>query len=100
MSAYVVHKLCRRILHDRNYRVRVKIDPEKALDEFPFDADERTALLAGDVGWLYRHGAFAFMLLILSRFEVFGLALPVFNARMRALDDHLTRKLGGENGKL
>lgn len=87
MTAYVVNKLCRRVLHDPQYRALVKIDPERALDEFPFDEEERRALLEGDVGWLYHHGAFAFLLLILSRFEVFGLALPIFNARMRAINN-------------
>ena len=84
MSAYHVHKVCRRILHDQTFRARIKDDPEAALSEMKLTVDERRALLAGDVGWLYRYGASAFLLLILSRFEVFGLPLPVFNQRMRA----------------
>jgi hypothetical protein len=54
----------------------------------PFSDEERAALLAGDVGRLNREGASGFLLLILSRFEVFGLKLPAFNRRMRtgALD--------------
>jgi hypothetical protein len=49
----------------------------------PFSEAERAALLAGDVARLYREGASAFLLLILCRFEVFGLELPIFNRRMR-----------------
>jgi hypothetical protein len=49
----------------------------------PFSDEERKALLAGDVARLYREGALAFLLLILSRFDVFGLKLPIFNRRMR-----------------
>jgi hypothetical protein len=48
-----------------------------------FSDDERAALLAGDVARLNREGASAFLLLILCRFEVFGLKLPIFNRRMR-----------------
>ena len=57
--------------------------PEAAVSSMPFSADERSALLSGDVARLYRAGALAFLLLILSRFEVFGLELPIFNRRMR-----------------
>jgi hypothetical protein len=49
----------------------------------PFSEAERAALLAGDVARLYREGASAFLLLILCRFEVFGLELTIFNRRMR-----------------
>ncbi len=85
MSTYLVHKFCRRVLHDLEFRRLALGDPESAASQFSFSDEERTALLSGDVGFLYRQGASAFLLLILSRFEVFGLVLPVFNARMRAV---------------
>ncbi|MCE4226230.1 hypothetical protein HCU64_20985 [Methylobacterium sp. C25] len=84
MSAYHVEKLCRRILHDAAFRARMQSEPAAALATVPLSLGEREAVLSGDVGWLYRHGASAFLLLILSRFEICGLALPVFNRRMRA----------------
>ena len=84
MSAYQVEKLCRRILHDASFRAWMQADPAQALATVPLTLEEREAVLTGDVGWLYRHGASAFLLLILSRFEICGLALPVFNQRMRA----------------
>ena len=88
MNIYLIHKLCRRVLHDREFRRQILDSPEAAVSSMPFSDEERAALLAGDVGRLNREGTSGFLLLILSRFEVFGLKLPVFNRRMRtgALD--------------
>lgn len=83
MNIYLIHTLCRRILHDKEFRKLVLTSPEAALQTMPFTEDERAALLSGDVGRLNRAGASGFLLLILSRFEAFGLALPIFNRRMR-----------------
>ena len=83
MNTYLIHTLCRRVLHDRDFRRFILEAPEAAVSSMPFSADERSALLSGDVARLYRAGALAFLLLILSRFEVFGLELPIFNRRMR-----------------
>lgn len=83
MNVYLIHTLCRRILHDKDFRKLVLMSPETALDTMPFSEEERAALLSGDVGRLNHAGASGFLLLILSRFEVFGLALPIFNRRMR-----------------
>lgn len=83
MNIFLVHTLCRRVLHDKAFRKLVLISPEAALQTMPFSEEERAALLSGDVGRLNRAGASGFLLLILSRFEVFGLALPIFNRRMR-----------------
>lgn len=83
MNIYHIHSLCRRVLHDKDFRRFVLASPEAALQTMPFSEEERKALLAGDVGRLNRAGASGFLLLILSRFEVFSLALPIFNRRMR-----------------
>lgn len=83
MNTYLIHTLCRRVLHDRDFRRFILEAPEAAVSSMPFSVDERSALLSGDVARLYREGAVAFLLLILSRYEVFGLELPVFNRRMR-----------------
>ena len=83
MNVYLIHKLCRRVLHDRDFRKSILDDPKAVVSSLPFSEDERAALLAGDVARLYREGASAFLLLILCRFEVFGLRLPIFNRRMR-----------------
>lgn len=83
MNVYLIHTLCRHVLHDREFRELIVIDPEAAIASMPFTQEERAALLAGDVARLHREGVSAFLLLILSRFEVFELALPIFNRRMR-----------------
>lgn len=83
MNAYLIHSLCRRVLHDEAFRRQILADPEAAVSGMAFGAAEREALLAGDVARLYRGGAHPFLLLILSRFAVFGLDLPTFNRRMR-----------------
>lgn len=83
MNIFLIHTLCRRVLHDKEFRRLVLDAPDVALQTMPFSEEERAALLSGDVGRLNRAGASGFLLLILSRFEVFGLALPIFNRRMR-----------------
>ncbi len=83
MNIYLIHSLCRRVLHDREFRGLILENPEMAVSSMPFSEAERAALLAGDVARLYREGASAFLLPILCRFEVFGLELPIFNRRMR-----------------
>ena len=83
MNVYLIHTLCRRVLHDEGFRELILENPEAAVSSMPFSDEERKALLVGDVARLYREGALAFLLLILSRFEVFGLELPIFNRRMR-----------------
>jgi len=83
MNIYLIHRLCRRVLNDREFRRLILESPDAAVSSMPFSDEEHAALLVGDVGRLNREGASGFLLLILSRFEVFGLRLPVFNRRMR-----------------
>jgi hypothetical protein len=67
MNVYLIHTLCRRVLHDEGFRELILENPEAAVSSMPFSDEERKALLAGDVARLYREGALAFLLLILSR---------------------------------
>ncbi|EIG57988.1 Aromatic-ring-opening dioxygenase LigAB, LigA subunit [Bradyrhizobium sp. WSM1253] len=85
MKGYLINKFCRRVLHDKDFRELVLRYPSTAISSMPFTRSERDALLNGDVAALYHEGASAFLLLILCRFEVLGLTLPVFNGRMRAI---------------
>ena len=85
MSVYGIHSFCRRVLHDREFRLIVKDDPDRALAMMPLTDEERTALRTGAVRRLHEMGASGFLLLILSRFEVLGLDLPTYNARMRVV---------------
>ena len=84
MSIFNVNYLCREVLRDHAFRAAMKADPAKALAGKDLTDAERSALVAGDVGKLFRLGANAFLMGYLARFEVCGLNVPVFNERMRA----------------
>jgi hypothetical protein len=85
MSIFEVNHLCRELLRDHVFRAAMKADPAKALGALDLSEEERRALLAGDVGRLYRMGANAFLMNYLSRFEVCGLNQQSYNERMRAV---------------
>lgn len=85
MSTYAVNRLCHQLMHDKNWRHAMQTDPKRALAHLDLTDEERTAVLAGDVGKLYLMGANAFLLGYMTRFEVVGLTLPVYNERMRAV---------------
>lgn len=85
MSIYAVNRLCHQLMHDRNFRQAMKDDPARAMRSYDLSDEERGLLTAGEVGKLHLLGANAFLLGYLTRFEVLGLALPVFNERMRAV---------------
>jgi len=85
MSIFAVNYLCREVLRDHAFRAAVKADPAKALAPLDLTDDERKALIAGDVGELYRMGVNGFLMGYLARFEVCGLNVEVYNQRMRAV---------------
>jgi hypothetical protein len=62
----------------------MKRDPVQALAAKDLTDAERQALLAGDVGTLFRMGANAFLMAYMARFEVCGLNVEIYNQRMRA----------------
>jgi hypothetical protein len=86
VSVYAVDKLCRRVVCEPRFADRLRADPDSALrGATPALSDsERELLLAGDVGRLGRMGANFFLLHQLGRFELFGLTLPSYAARIRA----------------
>jgi hypothetical protein len=85
MSIFAVNYLCREVLRDHGFRAAMKADPAKALALLDLTDEERRALVAGDVGTLFRMGANGFLMGYLARFEVCGLSVPVYNERMRAV---------------
>ena len=87
MTIFAVNKVCRDLMHDRDFRAHMKSDPKLALADLDLSDAERAALLAGDVAALYRMGVNSFLMGYLSRFEVCGLSLPVYNERIRAAAD-------------
>ena len=85
MSIYAVNHLCREVLRDHAFRAAMKADPAKALAPLDLTDAERNALIAGDVGELYRLGANGFLMGYLARYEVCGLNIGIYNERMRAV---------------
>jgi hypothetical protein len=85
MTVFAVNYLCRELLRDHAFRVAMKADPAKALAPLDLTDDERRALIAGDVGTLYRMGVNGFLMGYLARFEVCGLTMEIYNERMRAV---------------
>jgi Aromatic-ring-opening dioxygenase LigAB, LigA subunit len=84
MSIYAVNYLCREILRDHTFRAAMAKDPAQALAGKDISEPERQALLAGDVGMLFRMGANPFLMAYMARFEVCGLNAEIYNQRMRA----------------
>jgi Aromatic-ring-opening dioxygenase LigAB, LigA subunit len=83
MSVLAVNRLCRDVLRDRAFREKLKTDPAETITDRDLTAEEREALLAGDVAKLYRMGVNAFLMGYLCRFEVCGLTLPIYSERIR-----------------
>src|SRR4051812_11673881 len=98
MSIFAVNHLCREVLRDHAFRAGMKADPAHALADKDLTEVERAAIVAGDVGKLFRMGANAFLMAYLARFEVCGLNVDIYNQRMRAEKvDELGRPLVGES---
>jgi hypothetical protein len=85
MSVFAVDYLCREVLRDHAFRAAMKADPAKALASLDLTDAERSALIAGDVGALFRMGVNGFLMGYLARFEVCGLNVQNYNERMRAV---------------
>ena len=85
MTVFAVNYLCREVLRDHAFRAAMKADPAKALAPLDLTDEERRALVAGDVGTLYRLGVNGFLMNYLARFEVCGLNAETYNQRMRAV---------------
>ena len=85
MSIFAVNHLCREVLRDHAFRAAMKADPAKALAPLDLTGEERRALIAGDVGALYRLGVNGFLMGYLARYEVCGLNIEIYNQRMRAV---------------
>ena len=85
MAIFTVNHLCREILRDHAFRAAMKADPAKTLAPLDLTEEERSALIAGDVGKLFRMGANAFLMAYMARFETCGLNVEIYNERMRAV---------------
>jgi len=82
MSIYAVNHLLRQLLRDPEFRAAMKADPAAALARLDLTAEERAALLAGDVAALYRMGVNSFLMGYLVRFQIMD--LDTYNNRIRS----------------
>ncbi|HEY7466076.1 MAG TPA: hypothetical protein VIB47_05230 [Dehalococcoidia bacterium] len=85
MSLYGINKVCHLTQVDPAFRERMKTDPAGALAGLPLTAEEREAILRGDVAQLRRWGAHTFLLSRLPRFDSLGLSREEYIERMRVL---------------
>ena len=83
MSIYAVNKLCREALRDAAFRAALKRDPCAAIASLPLPGEGSAAPPHGDVAWLYERGAHPFLLAYLTRWELFGLTVPLYSERIR-----------------
>jgi hypothetical protein len=84
MSTYAVHKLIKRIQREPGFREQLQRDPEPALQESLLTEEERTALLAGDVGALHALGVHGYLLSRLVPYGLFGLTAQNYPERIRS----------------
>lgn len=87
MSVYAIDKLCRDALHDLDLREALKRDPAAAITTRDLTADERDALLSGDVARLYQWGCHPFLLAYLTRWDLFGITPALYNQRIHTVRD-------------
>ena len=87
MSVYQVDKVCWRAQHDTAFREQLAQDATRALADLPLTAEEREALLAGNVARLYELGAHPYLLGHLPRFGLLGLTRESYGRQMKALLD-------------
>lgn len=87
MSVYGINKLFRTCLHDKDFRALAISDPEAAMSRMPLSDAEKDMLRRGDVAALYEHGAHAFLLSFLTRWELFGVTVEQYSERIHQAKD-------------
>jgi len=87
MSLYGINRACHLVQVDEAFREQMRTDAPSALAGLPLTAEEREAILRGDVAQLRRWGAHTFLLSRLPRFDALGLSREEYISRMRVLLD-------------
>jgi hypothetical protein len=82
MSIYSVHKIAHLVQKDPAFRDRLRADPAAAVADFPLTDDERTAILAGDVGRLAQLGAHGYVIGAFAQQQVLGLSMANYPQRI------------------
>ena len=73
MSVFTINEICYRAVHEPDFRAALLADPATELAKLELTAEERQALLEGNIGQLYLWGANTYMLGHLTRYKLFGL---------------------------
>jgi hypothetical protein len=84
MSVYRINKLFYQLETDKAYLDRFRADPAGVLAEIKLTDEERTAVLAGDVGKLYVMGCHGFLMNTLARQGLLGVNRENYLQRVRA----------------
>jgi hypothetical protein len=82
MSIYSVHKIAHLVQKDPAFRERMRQDPAAAVADFPLTAEERQALLNGDVGRLAQLGAHGYVIGALAQHQILGLSMANYPHRI------------------
>jgi len=84
VSIYAVHKIAHLVHKDPDFRERMRQDPAAATADFELTAQERAALLAGDVGRLAELGAHGYVLGALAQHQLVGLNMESYTQRIHS----------------
>ena len=84
VSLYQLNKIMYLLEVDSAFLARMKSDPAGAIAGYDLTAQERTAVLDGEVGELYLMGVNAFMLDSVARHELLGQNRESYMAKIRA----------------
>ena len=50
MSVYAINRMCHQLMHDKNWRHAMQVDPERAIATLDLTERERRLVLGGEVG--------------------------------------------------
>jgi len=95
VSVFTINEICYRVVHEPAFREALLADPATELAKLELTAEERKALLAGNVGQLYLWGANTYMLGHLTRYKVFGLDRERYSTSIWAAARAAGRPAGG-----
>jgi hypothetical protein len=82
MSIYSVHKIAQLLRKNRDFVARMREDPAGAIADFPLSEQERSAILAGDVGRLAELGAHGYLLGAFAQQQVVGVTMRNYVERI------------------
>ena len=95
MSLYQVNKIMYLLEVDAAFLAQMKSNPADAIKDMDLTAEERAAILSGDVGTLYLMGVNMFILDSIARHELFGVNRNSYLTQIRAAATRLGKSQAG-----